>query len=175
MSITTICSPRGVKLQTEDVWGRVRFCAVGAVLDPQFQGQTKEKLNNRDALKLVASLVRDPLEIWLNAHVDHARKIAELAIRQAQSRLKSVKKSKRKRLRRGGAARQADRLRKRRHPAQRAVSGGRRFGRRSAKLARDKEYQAILPLRGKVLNSWKPTATNCSRMPKSTTSPSPSA
>lgn len=148
--------PRGVKLQAEDVWGRVRFVLSARVLDPQFQGQTKEKLNNRDALKLVASLVRDPLEIWLNAHVDHARKIAELAIRQAQSRLKSVKKVEKKKG--SGVAVLPGKLTDcESEDIQRnelfLVEGDSAGG--SAKLARDKEYQAILPLRGKVLNSWE--------------------
>ncbi|AQR64033.1 DNA topoisomerase IV subunit B [Aquaspirillum sp. LM1] len=148
--------PRGVKLQAEDVWGRVRFVLSARVLDPQFQGQTKEKLNNRDALKLVSSLVRDPLEIWLNAHVDDARKIAELAIRQAQSRLKSVKKVEKKKG--SGVAVLPGKLTDcESEDIQRnelfLVEGDSAGG--SAKLARDKEYQAILPLRGKVLNSWE--------------------
>jgi topoisomerase-4 subunit B len=148
--------PRGVKIQPEDVWCRVRFVLSARVLDPQFQGQTKEKLNNRDAVRLVASQVRDPLELWLNAHVDDARKIAELAIKQAQSRLKSVKKIEKKKG--SGVAvlpgkltdcESEDLARNELFLVEGDSAGG------SAKLARDKDYQAILPLRGKVLNSWE--------------------
>ncbi|HEX5343203.1 MAG TPA: ATP-binding protein, partial [Duganella sp.] len=88
--------PRGVKLMAEDVWSRVRFVLSARVLDPQFQGQTKDKLTSRDALKLISGLARDPVELWLNQHVEAGKKIAELAIRQAQSRLKSVKKVEKK-------------------------------------------------------------------------------
>ncbi len=74
--------PRGVRLQTEDISAHMRYVLSVRVLDPQFQGQVKEKLTSRDALKLVAQVIRDPLEAWLNANVDHARRIAELAIRR---------------------------------------------------------------------------------------------
>ncbi|WP_054287014.1 DNA topoisomerase IV subunit B [Gulbenkiania mobilis] len=148
--------PRGVKLMAEDVWSRVRFVLSARVLDPQFQGQTKEKLTSRDALKLVATLVRDPVELWLNQHVEAGKKIAELAIRQAQSRLKSVKKVEKKKG--SGVAVLPGKLtdcesedieRNELFLVEGDSAGG------SAKLARDKEYQAILPLRGKVLNSWE--------------------
>ena len=148
--------PRGVKLSAEDVWGRARFVLSARVLDPQFQGQTKEKLNNRDALKLVATMVRDPFETWLNAHVEHGKKIAELAIKQAQSRLKSAKKVEKKKG--SGVAVLPGKLtdcesedidRNELFLVEGDSAGG------SAKLARDKETQAILPLRGKVLNSWE--------------------
>jgi topoisomerase-4 subunit B len=148
--------PRGVKLMAEDVWGRVRYVLSARVLDPQFQGQTKEKLTSRDALKLISGLVRDPVELWLNQHVEAGKKIAELAIRQAQSRLKSVKKVE-KRKGSGVAVlpgkltdcESEDILRNELFLVEGDSAGG------SAKLARDKEYQAILPLRGKVLNSWE--------------------
>ena len=148
--------PRGVKLMAEDVWSRVRFVLSARVLDPQFQGQTKDKLTSRDALKLVSGLARDPVELWLNQHVEAGKKIAELAIRQAQSRLKSVKKVEKKKG--SGVAvlpgkltdcESEDTERNELFLVEGDSAGG------SAKLARDKEYQAILPLRGKVLNSWE--------------------
>ncbi|MBV8048173.1 MAG: type IIA DNA topoisomerase subunit B [Paludibacterium sp.] len=148
--------PRGVKLMAEDVWSRVRFVLSARVLDPQFQGQTKEKLTSRDALKLLAALTRDPTELWLNQHVEAGKKIAELAIRQAQSRLKSVKKVEKKKG--SGVAVLPGKLtdcesedieRNELFLVEGDSAGG------SAKLARDKEFQAILPLRGKVLNSWE--------------------
>ncbi|HJU49665.1 MAG TPA: DNA topoisomerase IV subunit B [Pseudogulbenkiania sp.] len=148
--------PRGVKLMAEDVWSRVRFVLSARVLDPQFQGQTKEKLTSRDALKLISGLARDPVELWLNQHVEAGKKIAELAIRQAQSRLKSVKKVEKKKG--SGVAVLPGKLtdcesedieRNELFLVEGDSAGG------SAKLARDKEYQAILPLRGKVLNSWE--------------------
>lgn len=148
--------PRGVKLAAEDVWSRIRFVLSARLLDPQFQGQTKEKLNNRDAVKLMASLIRDPLELWLNQHVDDAKKIAELAIRQAQTRLRSAKRVEKKKS--SGVAvlpgkltdcESEDISRNELFLVEGDSAGG------SAKLARDKEFQAILPLRGKVLNSWE--------------------
>ncbi|GGY01972.1 DNA topoisomerase IV subunit B [Paludibacterium paludis] len=148
--------PRGVKLMAEDVWSKVRFVLSARVLDPQFQGQTKDKLTSRDALRLVSSVSRDPVELWLNQHVDAAKKIAELAIRQAQSRLKSAKKVEKKKG--SGVAVLPGKLtdcesedieRNELFLVEGDSAGG------SAKLARDKEYQAILPLRGKVLNSWE--------------------
>ena len=148
--------PRGVKLMAEDVWSRVRFVLSARVLDPQFQGQTKDKLTSRDALKLISGLARDPVELWLNQHVEAGKRIAELAIRQAQSRLKSVKKVEKKKG--SGVAVLPGKLtdcesedieRNELFLVEGDSAGG------SAKLARDKEYQAILPLRGKVLNSWE--------------------
>jgi len=79
--------PKGVKLLPEDVFARTSFVLSAKVLDPQFQGQIKEKLNSRDAVRLVAGYSRGALELWLNQHVDYGRKLAELVIRQAQSRL----------------------------------------------------------------------------------------
>ena len=148
--------PRGVKLMAEDVWGRIRFVLSARVLDPQFQGQTKERLTSRDVLKLVSSLTRDPTELWLNQHVEAGKKIAELAIRQAQSRLKSVKKVEKKKG--SGVAVLPGKLTDcESEDIQRnelfLVEGDSAGG--SAKLARDKSCQAILPLRGKVLNSWE--------------------
>ena len=84
--------PRGVKLQQEDVCGRMAFVLSARILDPQFQGQVKEKLNSREAVKLVAGQIRDPLEIWLNSHVEAGKAIAELSIKQALARQKNAQK-----------------------------------------------------------------------------------
>lgn len=148
--------PRGVKLQSDDVWAKVRFVLSARILDPQFQGQTKEKLTSRDAMKLVAAMVRDPLEIWLNANVEHAKTIAELSIKQAMSRMKSAQKVVKKKS--SGVAvlpgkltdcESQDTDRNELFLVEGDSAGG------SAKMGRDKEFQAILPLRGKVLNAWE--------------------
>ena len=148
--------PRGVRLQTEDVSARLSYVLSVRVLDPQFQGQVKEKLTSRDALKLVTQVVRDPLEAWLNANVEDGRRIAELAIAQAQTRLKSAQKVEKKR---GSSVavlpgkltdcESDDAARREVFLVEGDSAGG------SAKLARDKQYQAILPLRGKVLNTFE--------------------
>jgi topoisomerase-4 subunit B len=88
--------PRGARLQAEDVAARLHFVLAARILDPQFQGQVKEKLTSRDALKLVAQVVRDPFEVWLNSNVEAGKRIAELAIAQAVSRLKSAQKVEKK-------------------------------------------------------------------------------
>ncbi len=148
--------PRGVRLQTEDVSAHMRYVLSVRVLDPQFQGQVKEKLTSRDALKLVAQVIRDPLEAWLNSNVDHAKRIAELAIVQAQTRQKSAQKVEK---RRGSSVAvlpgkltdcESDDVGRREVFLVEGDSAG-----GSAKLARDKQYQAILPLRGKVLNTFE--------------------
>ncbi|MCC7325530.1 MAG: type IIA DNA topoisomerase subunit B [Burkholderiales bacterium] len=148
--------PRGVRLQTEDVSARLSYVLSARVLDPQFQGQVKEKLTSRDALKLLAQSVRDPFETWLNANVEYGRRIAELVILQAQSRLKSAQKVEK---RRGSSVavlpgkltdcESVDVTRREVFLVEGDSAGG------SAKLARDKQYQAILPLRGKVLNTFE--------------------
>ena len=148
--------PRGVKIQSDDVFSRVAFVLSARVLDPQFQGQTKDKLTNRDALKLVAAVCADPLELWLNQNVEAGKKIAELAIRQAQARLRSVKKIEKKKG--SGVAVLPGKLTDCESEDIREnelflVEGDSAGG--SAKLARDKAFQAILPLRGKVLNSFE--------------------
>jgi topoisomerase-4 subunit B len=148
--------PKGVKLLPEDVFARVSFVLSAKVLDPQFQGQIKERLNSRDAVKLVSSFTRPPLELWLNQHVDYGKKLAELVIRQAQSRLRSLQKVEKKKS--SGVAvlpgkltdcESSDITRNEIFLVEGDSAGG------SAKMGRDKEYQAILPLRGKVLNSWE--------------------
>ncbi|MDO5356796.1 MAG: DNA topoisomerase IV subunit B, partial [Conchiformibius sp.] len=148
--------PRGVKLQSDDVFARAAFVLSARVLDPQFQGQTKERLTNRDALKLVAAVCGDPLELWLNQNIEWGKKIAELTIRQAQARLRSVKKIEKKKS--SGVAVLPGKLTDCESEDIREnelflVEGDSAGG--SAKLARDKATQAVLPLRGKVLNSFE--------------------
>ena len=148
--------PRGARLQTEDVSAKLHYVLSVRMLDPQFQGQTKEKLTSRDALKLIVLIIKDPLEVWLNAHVDYGKRIAELAIQQAMTRLKSAQKIEKKKG--SGVAvlpgkltdcESDDLARRELFLVEGDSAGG------SAKLARDKQYQAILPLRGKVLNSFE--------------------
>ncbi|MGC8702314.1 MAG: DNA topoisomerase IV subunit B [Thiomonas sp.] len=148
--------PKGVKLLPEDVFARASFVLSARVLDPQFQGQIKEKLNSRDALRLVGQAVRPVFELWLSAHVDQGRKLAELVIRQAQSRLRAAQKVEKKKG--SGVAvlpgkltdcESRDLSRNELFLVEGDSAGG------SAKMGRDKEFQAVLPLRGKVLNSWE--------------------
>lgn len=147
---------KGVKVLADDVFGRCNFILSIKSLDPQFQGQTKEKLTSRDALKLVSSFVKTQFEFWLNDHVDLGKKLAEHIISQAQAR-----------------QRQAARYEKRKSSSVAVLPGkltdcetnditrneifiveGDSAG-GSAKMGRDKEFQAILPLRGKILNTWE--------------------
>ena len=148
--------PKGVKLLPEDVFARVSFVLSAKVLDPQFQGQIKERLNSRDAVRLVSSFSKPPLELWLNQHVEYGKKLAELVIKQAQSRLRSAQKVEKKKS--SGVAVLPGKLTDcESNEAERTelflVEGDSAGG--SAKMGRDKEFQAILPLRGKVLNSWE--------------------
>lgn len=148
--------PRGVKLQQEDACARMGYVLSARILDPQFQGQVKEKLNSREAVKLVAGMVRDPLEIWLNRHVEAGKAIAELAIRQALSRQKNAQKVEKKK--QSGVAVLPGKLSDCESTSIAEnelflVEGDSAGG--SAKMARNRETQAILPLRGKVQNSWE--------------------
>ncbi|AHB06607.1 DNA topoisomerase IV subunit B [Pandoraea pnomenusa 3kgm] len=148
--------PKGVKLLPEDVFSRVSFVLSAKVLDPQFQGQIKERLNSRDAVRLVSSFTRPALELWLNHHVEHGKKLAELVIRQAQARTRAGQKIEKKKS--SGVAvlpgkltdcETEDITRNELFLVEGDSAGG------SAKMGRDKEFQAILPLRGKVLNTWE--------------------
>ena len=148
--------PKGVKLMPEDVFARASYVLSAKVLDPQFQGQVKERLNSRDAVRLVSSFVRPTLELWLNQHVDYGKKLAELAIRAAQTRQRAGQKVE-KRKGSGVAVlpgkltdcESKDLLLNEVFLVEGDSAGG------SAKMGRDKETQAILPLRGKVLNTWE--------------------
>ncbi len=148
--------PKGVKLLPEDVFARASYVLSAKVLDPQFQGQIKERLNSRDAVRLVSSFVRPALELWLNQHVDYGRKLAELAIKAAQSRQKAGQKVEKRKG--SGVAVLPGKLtdcesKDLSHNEIFLVEGDSAGG--SAKMGRDKECQAILPLRGKVLNTWE--------------------
>jgi topoisomerase-4 subunit B len=148
--------PKGVKLMPEDVFSRASFVLSAKVLDPQFQGQTKERLNSRDALRLISTFVRPPLELWLNQHVEYGKKLAELVIRQAQARQRASQKVEKRKG--SGVAVLPGKLtdcenRDLTLNEVFLVEGDSAGG--SAKMGRDKETQAILPLRGKVLNSWE--------------------
>ena len=148
--------PKGVKLLPEDVFARTSFVLSAKVLDPQFQGQIKERLNSRDAVRLVGGFVRTALDLWLNTHVEYGKKLAELAIRQAQARAKSAQKVEKRKS--SGVAvlpgkltdcESSDVTRTEVFLVEGDSAGG------SAKMGRDKAFQAILPLRGKVLNAWE--------------------
>ncbi len=148
--------PKGVKLMPEDVFARASFVLSAKVLDPQFQGQIKERLNSRDAVRLVSGFVKSALELWLNQHVDYGRKLAELVIKQAQARTRAGQKVEKKKS--SGVAVLPGKLTdcESEDIAMNEiflVEGDSAGG--SAKMGRNKEYQAILPLRGKVLNTWE--------------------
>ena len=148
--------PKGVKLTADDAFGRASFLLSARVLDPSFQGQTKERLNSRDAVQLVSRMVRDPFELWLNEHVDYGKKLAELAIKAAQARARAAQKVEKRKS--SGVAvlpgklsdcESEDIARNELFLVEGDSAGG------SAKMARDKDTQAILPLRGKVQNAWE--------------------
>ena len=148
--------PKGVKLMPEDVFARASYVLSAKVLDPQFQGQIKERLNSRDAVRLVSSFVRPALELWLNEHVDYGKKLAELAIKAAQTRQKAGQKVEKRKS--SGVAVLPGKLtdcesKDILHNEVFLVEGDSAGG--SAKMGRNKECQAVLPLRGKVLNTWE--------------------
>lgn len=147
---------RGLKLVPEDVWSRVNYVLSVKMLDPQFKGQVKNELISRDAVKLTAQMVRDPFELWLNQHVDEGKRIAELVIRQALARTRAAQKVERRKS--SGVAVLPGKLtdcasddpdRNELFVVEGDSAGG------SAKQARDKEFQAILPLKGKPKNTWQ--------------------
>jgi len=152
--------PKNIKLTPDDVWQRIAFVLSIKILEPQFSGQTKERLSSRECASFVSGVVKDSFSLWLNQHTDIAEKIAELAILNAQSRLKNAKKVVRKKIVSGPAlpgklsdCTSSDLE----HTEVFLVEGDSAGG--SAKQARDKEYQAILPLRGKILNTWEVDST----------------
>lgn len=148
--------PKGVKLMPDDVFARASYVLNAKVLDPQFQGQIKERLNSRDTVRLVSGYVRPALELWLNEHVEWGRKLAEIAIKAAQTRQKAGQKVEKRKG--SGVAVLPGKLtdcesRDLSLNEVFLVEGDSAGG--SAKMGRNKETQAVLPLRGKVLNTWE--------------------
>lgn len=148
--------PRGVKLAPEDVWDRVAFVLSMKMTDPQFSGQTKERLSSRQAAGFVEGAAHDAFSLWLNQHTDLGEKIAQLAIDRASARLKTEKQIVRKKVTQGPAlpGKLADCISQDLSRTELFLVEGDSAG-GSAKQARDKDFQAILPLRGKILNTWE--------------------
>ena len=147
---------RGLKVVPEDVWSRASYVLSVKMLDPQFKGQVKNELISRDAVKLLVQMVRDPFELWLSQHLDEGKRIAELVMRQAAARTRAAQKVERRKS--SGVAVLPGKLtdcasddpdRNELFIVEGDSAGG------SAKQARDKEFQAVLPLKGKPKNTWQ--------------------
>lgn len=152
--------PRGIKLSPEDIWDRAAFILSVKMQDPQFAGQTKEKLSSRQSSAFVSGIVRDAFSLWLNSNTELAGSLAEMCINNAQKRLKAAKKVARKKVTSGPAlpgkltdCSGQDPMRGELFLVEGDSAGG------SAKQARDREFQAIMPLRGKILNTWEVDAS----------------
>ncbi len=148
--------PRGVKLAPEDICDRAAYVLSVKMSDPQFSGQTKERLSSRESASFVAGIVKDALALWLNQHTEAGEQIAQLAIESAQQRLKLSKQVVRKKVTSGPAlpGKLADCTSGEPERSELFLVEGDSAG-GSAKQARDREFQAILPLRGKILNTWE--------------------
>lgn len=148
--------PRGVKLTPDDIWERCSYVLSSKLEDPQFSGQTKERLSSREAAAFVAGVAKDAFSLWLNQHTADAEALAELCISNAQRRLRSAKKVVRKKVSAGPAlpGKLADCSGEDPERGELFLVEGDSAG-GSAKQARDREFQAILPLRGKILNTWE--------------------
>ncbi|MBN6152236.1 DNA topoisomerase IV subunit B [Xanthomonas sp. AmX2] len=148
--------PRGVKLAPEDVWDRVAFVLSLKMTDPQFSGQTKERLSSRQAAGFIEGAAHDAFSLWLNQNVDMGTRIAQIAIDRASTRLKTEKQITRKKVTQGPAlpGKLADCISQDLSRTELFLVEGDSAG-GSAKQARDKDFQAILPLRGKILNTWE--------------------
>jgi len=152
--------PRGVKIAPEDVWEHCHFVLSVKLEDPQFSGQTKERLSSRECVPFVSGIAKDSFSLWLNQHPQEGEKVAEIILTSAQKRLKSSKKVVRKKLTSGPAlpgkladCSSQDLSRTELFLVEGDSAGG------SAKQARDREFQAIMPLRGKILNTWEVDST----------------
>ena len=152
--------PRGLKIAPDDVWEQCNYVLSAKLREPQFSGQTKERLSSRECAPFIAGVSKDAFSLWLNQHTDVAQRIAEMAINRAQSRMKAAKKVVRKKITSGPAlpgkladCTAQDLARTELFLVEGDSAGG------SAKQARDKEFQAILPLRGKILNTWEVAPT----------------
>ncbi|MCL1126430.1 DNA topoisomerase IV subunit B [Shewanella surugensis] len=152
--------PRGVKLSPEDIWDRSSFVLSVKIQDPQFAGQTKEKLSSRQCSAFVSGVVRDAFSLWLNSHTEQALSLADMCINHALKRLKAAKKVARKKVTSGPAlpgkltdCSGQDPMKGELFLVEGDSAGG------SAKQARDREFQAIMPLRGKILNTWEVDAS----------------
>lgn len=148
--------PRGIKITADDIWDRCNYVLSAKMIDPQFAGQTKERLNSRQAVGFISGVVKDNFSLWLNQHIAEAEAIAELAINSAQARLRAGKKVARKKMTSGPAlpgkladCSCSDAMMGELFLVEGDSAGG------SAKQARDREIQAIMPLRGKILNTWE--------------------
>jgi len=148
--------PRGVKITPEDAWQNVAFVLSAKVREPQFAGQIKERLSSRECVPFISGVVKDALSLWLNQHTEVAEKIADLVIQNASTRSKKAKKVTRKKITSGPAlpgkladCTDTDLTRTELFLVEGDSAGG------SAKQARDKNFQAIMPLRGKILNTWE--------------------
>jgi topoisomerase-4 subunit B len=148
--------PRGVKLAPDDVWNGCSYILSVKLADPQFSGQTKERLSSRECAAFVSGVVKDAFSLWLNQHTEAGERIAELAISSAQTRLRAGRKVQRKKVTQGPAlpgkladCSSVDPQRSELFLVEGDSAGG------SAKQARDREFQAIMPLRGKILNTWE--------------------
>ncbi|PHM72108.1 DNA topoisomerase IV subunit B [Xenorhabdus kozodoii] len=148
--------PRGVKLSADDIWDRCAYVLSLKMQDPQFAGQTKERLSSRQSAAFVAGVVKDAFSLWLNQHIQDAEQLAEMAIASAQRRMRAAKKVVRKKLTNGPAlpGKLADCTAQDLNITELFLVEGDSAG-GSAKQARDREFQAIMPLRGKILNTWE--------------------
>jgi topoisomerase-4 subunit B len=148
--------PRGVKVTPDDVWDKVSYILSVKMADPQFSGQTKERLSSRECAAFVSGVVKDAFSLWLNQHPDIGEKLADMAISNAQKRLRAGKKVIRKKITQGPAlpGKLADCTSQENTRTELFLVEGDSAG-GSAKQARDKEFQAIMPLRGKILNTWE--------------------
>ncbi|WP_439135261.1 DNA topoisomerase IV subunit B [Pseudomaricurvus sp.] len=148
--------PRGVKLAPDDIWANCCYVLSSKLADPQFSGQTKERLSSREAAAFVSGVAKDSFSLWLNQHTEDGDKLAEFCISNAQKRVRSSKKVARKKITQGPAlpGKLADCSTGEPERGELFLVEGDSAG-GSAKQARDREYQAILPLRGKILNSWE--------------------